>query len=97
MPQPNKIMGLPWHKYQHEPPGRLLEPGYAGSLDYAELAYVVARLKEDASLRLWWGMRPSWKRISEEVVKRVAMEGDPENQGYNRRLARPRKPSRVAA
>jgi hypothetical protein len=90
-------MGRPWDKYQSDPLGRLLEPGYAGSLDDSELAYILAHLKDDASLRLWWGMRPSWKRIPDEVVRRVAMEGDPDNQAHNRNLARPRKSSRAVA
>ena len=87
----------PWNRYRHQPNWKLLEPGYAGSLDDGELAYVLAHLKDDASLRLWWGMRTSWKRIPEEVVKRVALEGDPDNQAHNRTLARPRKPQREAA
>jgi hypothetical protein len=87
----------PWDKYRHEPMGRLLEPGYAGSLEDTELAYILTRLREDSSLRLWWGMRPSWQRIPEEVVRRIAMEGDPENQAHNRTLARPQKKARAAA
>jgi hypothetical protein len=74
-----------------------MDPGYAGSLDDDELAYIEAKLKDDASLRLWWGMRPSWKRIPAEVVRRVAMEGDPDNQAHNRTLARPRQQSPAVA
>jgi hypothetical protein len=80
-------MARPWDRYWHEPRGKLLEPGWAGSLDDSELAYILAQLHQDASLRFWWGMRPSWKRIPEEVVRRVAMEGDPDNQTHNRNLA----------
>jgi hypothetical protein len=90
-------MDRPWYKYQHEPKARLLEPGYAGVVDWGELAYILAHLTDDASLRLWWGMRPSWKRIPEEVVRRVAMEGDPDDQAHNRTLARPQKKARAAA
>jgi hypothetical protein len=81
----------PWHRYRREPNWKLSEPGWAGVLDDAELAYILAHLKDDASLRLWWGMRLSWKRIPEEVVRRVALEGDPDNQAYNCSLARPRR------
>jgi hypothetical protein len=97
LPQPNEVMGRPWHKYQHEPLGRLLEPGYPGSLDDAELAYIQEKLKNDAALRLWWGMRPGWKRIPEEVVRRIALEGHPDDQAHNRNLARPRKRSLAVA
>jgi hypothetical protein len=87
----------PWEKCRGDAKGGLLEPGYAGFLDDEELAYIQEKLRDDTSLRLWWGMRPSWKRIPEEVVRRVAMDGDPDNQAYNRTLARPRQPSRAAA
>jgi hypothetical protein len=87
----------PWEKYKGEPMAKLLEPGYAGALDDTELAYIVGHLKDDAPLRLWWGMRPSWKRTPEEVIRRVAMEGDPDDQAHNRRLARPRQNARAAA
>jgi hypothetical protein len=93
-------MDKPWLKYRDKTGDlstKLLEPGWAGALDEDELSYILAQLHQDVSLRLWWGMRPSWKRIPEEVVRRVAMDGDPDNQAHNRNLARPRKPSRAAA
>jgi hypothetical protein len=61
------------------------------------LAFIVEHLKNDLSLRAWWGMRPSWKRIPEEVVRRVAMAGSEDSQSHNRGLARPRRQSRAAA
>ncbi len=90
----------PWEKYRGKPgnlSAKLLEPGWAGGLEDDELAFIVEHLKEDEKLRLWWGMRPSWKRIPEEAVKRVAMAGSEEDQAHNRNLARPRRPSRPAA
>jgi hypothetical protein len=95
----------PWFKYRTEASGtgqgllrwKLLEPGWGGSLGDDELALIVKHLEQDAALRLWWGMKPSWRRIPEEVVKRVAMEGDPDDQAVNRRLARLRKQSRAIA
>jgi hypothetical protein len=82
---------MPWHQYQQERDWRLLVPGWGGNLDDAELAYIVEHLKNDDALRLWWGMRPSWKRIPEEVVRRVAVEGTDETLAHNRKLARRRK------
>jgi hypothetical protein len=76
---------------------KLLIPGWGGPLDHDELSYITEHLKDDAALRLWWGMKPSWRRIPQEIVKRVAMEGDPDDQAHNRRLARPRKQSLAAA
>ncbi|HZA25503.1 MAG TPA: hypothetical protein VFA32_23385 [Dehalococcoidia bacterium] len=88
----------PWHKYQGKTGNwKLLEPGWAGNLDDDELAFIFKHLEKDTDLRKWWGMKPSWKRIPEEVVKRVAMEGDPDDQALNRGLARPRKQPRAAA
>ena len=87
----------PWDKCLKENQGNLLEPGYAGSLADDELEYIRGKLQQDAALRRWWGMKPSWKRIPEEAIKRVAMDGDPEEQSVNRRLAQSRKYSPVAA
>jgi hypothetical protein len=95
----------PWHKYRKKAIGqgqgsltwKLLGPGWAGHLDDDELAFIVEHLSLDSDLRKWWGIKPSWKRIPEEVVRRVAMEGDPDNQSHNRKLARPRQQSRAIA
>jgi hypothetical protein len=87
----------PWHQYQPERNWKLLIPGWGGHLDEDELAFIVEHLKNDAALRLWWGMKPSWKRVPEEVVRRLAMEGSEDNQSLNRRLARPRRQSLAAA
>ena len=102
-PKPDK--SKPWGKYRRESSGqgqdrlhfKLLIPGWGGQLSDEELQFIVAGLERDPSLRLWWGMKPSWKRIPEEVVRRVAAEGDPDDQAHNRRLARPRQQSRAAA
>ena len=53
----------------------LLEPGWAGALDRAELAYIKSKLKQSASLRRKWGFRPSAKRLSEARIRAVAMDG----------------------
>jgi hypothetical protein len=88
----------PWEKYRPKNPGpgqaalkwKLLQPGWAGNLDDDELDYILEHLKQDEKLRLWWGIPPRWQRISEEAIKRVAMEGSSDDLGHNRRLARPR-------
>ncbi|HZA25341.1 MAG TPA: hypothetical protein VFA32_22550 [Dehalococcoidia bacterium] len=102
---PTTLKAKPWDRYREDSSGpgqgslqwKLLQPGWAGHLDEDELAFIVEHLKEDGALRLRWGIRPSWRRIPEEVVRRIAMEGDPDNQGHNRKLARPRQQSRPAA
>jgi hypothetical protein len=102
-PKPQK--DRPWDAYLSEGSEhgqdrlryKLLQPGWAGHLDPDELQFIVEHLERDSDLRKWWGMKPSWKRIPEEVVKRVALLGDADDQAHNRRLARPRKQSRAAA
>jgi hypothetical protein len=90
----------PWHKYRGQPGDlhpKLLGPGWGGHLDPDELAYIVEHLERDSDLRRWWGMKASWRRIPEQVVLRIAMEGDPDDQGKNRQLARPRQHRAEAA
>ncbi|HZA22465.1 MAG TPA: hypothetical protein VFA32_07650 [Dehalococcoidia bacterium] len=82
----------PWTAYRRETNWKDLIPGYAGALDDEQVAYIQGRLMNDASLRLWWGMKPSWKRVPEEAIRRVAMSGCEYNQSLNRKLAQPRKP-----
>ena len=94
---PPKDRNMPWHQYQNEPDWKLLIPGWGGSLSDEELAFIVEHLENDDSLRLWWGMKPSWQRIPGEVVKRVALEGSADNQSLNRTLARPRRQPLAAA
>jgi hypothetical protein len=78
----------PWHPYRREAQHRLLEPGWAGSLDDEELAYVLDRLKADDSLSFWWGFRPRAKRRSVEAIRKVSQSGDPESRSHNARLVR---------
>jgi hypothetical protein len=102
---PKSQQGRPWDAYRSEgtEPGqnrlrhKLLQPGWGGHLDPDELSYIVEHLERDFDLRKWWGMRPSWRRIPEQAVLRIAMEGDPDDQALNRRLARPRQQSPAVA
>jgi hypothetical protein len=54
---------------------KLLEPGWAGELDYVELAYIKSELGQSASLRRRWGFKPSAKRLSESRIQSVARNG----------------------
>jgi hypothetical protein len=79
-PKPQKVR--PWDAYRSEGaeygPDRLryklLQPGWGGHLDPDELAYIVEHLYRDSDLRKWWGMKPSWQRIPEQAVLRIACE-----------------------
>ena len=97
---PKRDEARPWHKYRRQPGSlhwKLLIPGWGGNLDDDELAFILTHLKADEKLRLWWGIPPRWKTIPVEVIKRVAAEGDEDDMAQNRRLARPRQPSRKVA
>jgi hypothetical protein len=87
----------PWQRYSREKDYLLLEPGFAGALTDAELEYIRGKLQQDDALRRGWGMKPSWRRVPEEAIRRVAMDGDPGEQSINRRLAQSRKYSPAAA
>jgi len=78
----------PWHQYRREPNWKDLEPGYAGTLDDDQLAYIQERLKSDDSLSYWWGWRPGMKRRAVAAIERVAMCGSPEDRALNVRLVR---------
>ena len=54
---------------------KLLERGWAGELNEDELAYIKSELRQSASLRRRWGLRPSAKRLSENHILRVARDG----------------------
>jgi len=103
MPTAHRV--LPWDKYTNEVTGpgqgqlqwKLLIPGWGGHLDPDELVYIIEHLVKDPDLRKWWGMKPSWRRIPEEAVGRLALEGSEDDQAHNRRLARPRQHGRTAA
>ena len=94
---PPKEKSMPWHVYQREQNWKLLIPGWGGSLSEEELSFIVEHLENNAGLRLWWGMKGSWKRVPLEVVRRIALSGSEDSQSHNRRLARPRQQTRAAA
>jgi len=54
---------------------KLLQPGWAGELDFDELAHLKSQLRQSPSLRRRWGFRPSAKRLSEDRIRAVARNG----------------------
>jgi hypothetical protein len=80
----------PWAICASDPLGKLLEPGYAGSLDDDELAYIQEKLRANPDLAFWWGWRPGQKSRAEAAIRRVAMYGDPDCRATNIKLARSR-------
>ena len=72
-------------------PMKLLVPAWGGHLTDEEVTYIQFHLMRDAKLAYRWGFRPTQQSRPEEAVRRVAMDGDPDNRGVNMRLARPRK------
>lgn len=81
----------PWHVYRREWSWKLLEPGWAGTLDDGELAYIQGKLKSDDALSYWWGFRPGQKTRSAAAIERIAVDGDPDSRASNVKLARVRK------
>ena len=68
---------------------RLLKPGWAGQIDDDELAFIRYALFRDSKPARLWGFRPSKKSRTDEAIRRVALDGDPERTAHNRGLARP--------
>ena len=56
-----------------------------------ELSFIQQALLKDPTLSAWWGFRPRSKRQPIEAIRRVAMDGNPDNQSENRYLARMRE------
>ena len=73
--------------------GRLLEPGWPGSLAPEELAFIKASLRANRQLRTTWGFIRGTGRISDEAIKDVAYYGVPAR-GYCN--VRPVKQARAA-
>lgn len=86
-PKPKEVE-KPWRQYRREPQHRLLEPGWGGSLDDEEVAYILDRLKADDQLSYWWGFRPRARRRAIEAICKVSQSGDPENRSHNMALVR---------
>ena len=67
---------------------RILQPGYWGQLEDAELEFIRSKLENNQDLSVAWGFRPVQKSRSPDAIRRVAMWGDPEDPTVNSRLVR---------
>ncbi|HZA25720.1 MAG TPA: hypothetical protein VFA32_24510 [Dehalococcoidia bacterium] len=79
-----------WVVYKHKDGSRdkLYEPGWAGTLDDAEVERLQQALATDRDLARWWGWRPRMKRRAVAAIERVASHGDPDNRAHNVKLVR---------
>jgi hypothetical protein len=89
--EPKQNKDKSWHAYRSEPNWKLLEPGWAGTLDDDELTFIQVHLKSDDKLSFAWGFRPGQKMRSEAAIRRIAMHGDPNSRATNVKLARTMK------
>ena len=67
---------------------RILEPGWAGEPEPAELAFLLERLTKENRLAARWGFDPTTTRRPEWAICQVAMWGDPKQQALNTALPR---------
>jgi hypothetical protein len=86
----------PWTRYQGQPNWKLLEPGWAGSLDPDEISHIQEKLRSDPALAYWWGFKPGQRSRSVSAIERVAMYGSPEVRAENVKLTRVRNLPAVA-
>ena len=85
---PKLLKDKPWHKYRGRPNWKDLEPGYAGTLDDEQVAFIQEHLKADDALSYWWGWKPRARRRAIEAIRRVSMHGSPESRSHNVALVR---------
>ncbi len=62
----------------HQGNKKLLIPGWAGDLSYAEFHFIKDQLKGKARLRSKWGFMHDCKRIPEKKVREIAL-AEPQN------------------
>ena len=67
---------------------RILEPGWAGEPEPAELEFLIERLAKDRRLAVRWGFDPVTTKHPEWAILQVAMWGDPKQQALNTALTR---------
>ena len=74
---------------------RILEPGWAGEPEPAELEFLSQRLQKDRRLANKWGFTtPEAKRVDWAILQ-VAMWGDPQQKALNAALARQKLNARI--
>ena len=66
----------------------LLKSGWAGNLGPDEYEFDRENLSSDPDLAFGWGFKPKGKRRSEDAIRRVAMDGDPDSRTHNLKLVR---------
>lgn len=54
---------------------KLLQPGWAGYLNPAEMAYIKSELRRSPSLKRRWGFRPTGRRFPENRIRLGALHG----------------------
>ena len=54
---------------------KLLEPGWAGELNNEEYDYIKENLKANPQLKTRWGFVVGRRKLSEERIREVAMNG----------------------
>jgi len=64
-----------------------LEPGFAGDIDDEVANWIRRHLKRSLTLSKWWGFSKKPRRAT-LAIKRVAMDGDPDDCAVNRQLVK---------
>ena len=64
---------------------KLLEPGWAGELNNEEYNYIRENLKANPHLKTRWGFVVGRRKLSEERIRDVALNGTP---GFQERFPR---------
>ncbi len=68
----------------------ILEPGWAGEPEPAELEFLIERLAKDRRLAVRWGFDLATTKRPEWAILQVAMWGNPKQQALNTALTRQR-------
>ncbi len=68
----------------------ILEPGWAGEPEPAELEFLIERLAKDRRLAVRWGFDPATTKRPEWAILQVAMWGEPQQRALNAALTRGR-------
>ena len=69
---------------------RLLEPGWAGELEDDQVAYIRTALHDDPDLAYKWGFKRRTKRFTDDLIRLIADQGDPDHRMVNVQLVKGR-------
>lgn len=75
--------GAIWQECKLKIDPRILIPGFAGELAPDEMADLRNHLAKDPEVRYGWGFRRGRKTFPEALLRRIAMEGDPDTRAGN--------------